>query len=349
MASGTQLFFTVDQRGGHWWFISPEGRPFFSLGMNHLDSATLRYPETVALWREKYGNDQRRWLRESVAPDLQAWGFNTIGWTQEVVLRGEAMHRHSPSFSYEEYQWAGMPYCHMLPFIELHQWECETRHPDIFSTDFADWCDYVARRDCARMADDPKLIGYFYTDCPAWTHARKPHLKGPLFDPDLLATPAGRRQLADLAERYYRITRDAVRRYDPNHLILGDRYEGAAALPDEVLAAAAQHVDVLSFQFFADQSAICPAFECWHEQTGLPILLADSCAPGRDAARYAPMLRALRELPCCVGFHYCGAYLKNRVRAEGFRSERDEPDEALTAPVREANRETLEWVAREFA
>ena len=86
-----------------------------------------------------------------------------------------------------------------------------------------------------------------------------------------------------------------------------------------------------------------------YELTGLPVLLADACAPRRDPARYAPMLRALRELPYCVGWHYCGAYLKNRVRAEGFRNERDEPDEALIGPVRAANRETREWVERQFA
>ena len=57
------------------------------------------------------------------------------------------------------------------PFADFHQWEVETRNPDFASPEFAEWCDYVAREHCARMADDPKLIGYFYIDCPTWVHA----------------------------------------------------------------------------------------------------------------------------------------------------------------------------------
>ena len=36
-------FFTVAQRKGRWWLIQPDGRPFFSLGLNHIDPASLRY------------------------------------------------------------------------------------------------------------------------------------------------------------------------------------------------------------------------------------------------------------------------------------------------------------------
>jgi hypothetical protein len=343
-------FFTVDPVSNHWWFITPEDRPFFSIGMNHIDSATLRYKESSHIWREKYGNSQKKWIQEAVAPDLKSWGFNTIGWVQEVVLRGPTMHRHSRNFTYEEYQWANMPYCHMLPFTEIHQWEYETRHPDFYSREFEDWCDYVARDDCARMVDDPKLIGYFYSDCPTWVHTHRPNLKGPLFDPDMLRTELGKKELFNMATRYYKVTHDAIRRYDPHHLILGDRYEAKAPLPDEVLKAAVPYIDVLSFQYFAGHEAICPDFQRWHELTGLPVLLADACVPGRDRDvspenyLYPSQMRALRELNCCVGWHYCGAYLENRVRQAGFRDEQEELDETWITAVTKANRETEGWV-----
>jgi len=165
-AAVEQSFFTVAQRGGRWWLITPEDKPFFSLGLNHIDSSPLRYAETGDLWQKKYGNSTKRWLEEAVRRDLLDWGFNSVGWTQEVVIRGETIHRHSPSFTLEEYQWLGLPYCHLLPFAETHQWDNEVRLPDFFSRDFEDWCDYVARSQCGRFADDSKLIGYFYTDCP---------------------------------------------------------------------------------------------------------------------------------------------------------------------------------------
>src|SRR5262249_53769739 len=129
-----------------------------------------------------------------------------------------------------------------------------------------------------RMADDPRLMGYFYIDCPTWVHVRTANAwKGPLFDPDRLASAAGRDALRALAGRYYRVTHDAIRRYDPHHLILGDRYEAAAPVPDEVVEAALPYVDVLSFQDFKRPVQAAADLAQFHERFAKPALLADSC------------------------------------------------------------------------
>jgi hypothetical protein len=345
-------FFTLGQRGGRWWFITPKEEILFSLGLNHIDSSPLRYDEAGRIWREKYGNSTERWLKESVAPDMRAWGFNSVGWTQEVVIRGDAIHRHSPAFTFEEYQWLGLPYCHLLPFSEIHQWEFETKHPDFFSKDFADWCDYVARSQCSRMAKDPKLIGYFYSDCPLWVHIRLGNKwKGPLFDPAKLKSEAGRAELFKLATQYYKVTHDAIRRYDKHHLILGDRYEANALIADEVLSAAKPFVDVLSFQHFGEPAKVAADLKRWHEQTGKPVLVADAARQYRmpdgvqrhDRTGYAETLRLLREVPGCVGYHLCGAYLRNRARNRGLRDEQEQPDTEAIEAIAKANREFTEW------
>lgn len=344
-----QRFFTVDRRQGHWWFITPDGEPFWSIGMNHIDSATLRYEDSGDVWRAKFGNSHERWIKEQVAPDLREWGFNTIGWNQEVVVREDwntenhAMHRHSRSWTFEEYQWADMPYCHLLPFAETHQWEVETRYPDVFSQAFEDWCDHVARDQCGRMVDDPNLIGYFYVDCPTWAHAPTWNPKGPWFDPESLKTEAGRAEITRTAKRYYQVTHDAIRRYDPNHLILGERYEGKQLVPKEVLRAAAPYVDVMSFQYFSTPEEIALDFDRWHELTGRPVLLADAAAPYRKPGHYASMMEGIRAIPSCVGWHFCGAYLKNRCRNRGFRDERNELVEPLVSEATKANHGALAW------
>jgi hypothetical protein len=277
-------FFTVGQRNGRWWFITPEGRPFFSIGLNHIDSATLRYEENAHLWRDKYANSMEKWLKQ-VRSDLLKWSFNTVGWVQEVVTRDDRNHRHSRNFTFEEYQWLNMPYCHMLPFVDFHQWENETRNPDIHGRGFEDWCDYVARAECGRLADDPRLIGYFYSDCPTWVHVRKANAwKGPLFDPEKLKSQTGRKELLQLADRYYKVTHDAIRRYDKNHLILGDRYEARALLPDEVVRAAMPYVDVLSFQCFGGARIVKEKLGYWAKFSGRPVLLADSAVRIRSGS-----------------------------------------------------------------
>lgn len=345
-------FYTIDKRHGRWWFIRPNGDHAFSLGLNHIDPATLRYPENKHIWRDKYGNSMKRWLETAVAPDLKAWGFNCIGWNQEVVTRGLTNHRHSRPFTHEEYQWLNMPYCHLLPFADFHQWEAETRHPDFFSKDFSHWCDYVAREHCVPLANDPKLIGYFYIDCPTWVHTRKENTwKGPLFDPNELSSEAGRTRLFELATQYYKVTHDAIRRYDPHHLILGDRYEARAPLPVEVVNAAKPFVDVLSFQQFGKPDQVKEDFEYWHTLTGMPILLADGSGSrlkpdgrrGQDGQQYQETLDVLRDNPGCVGFHLCGAYLENRVRHRGLRSESEDPDSEALRIITEANRRTTAW------
>lgn len=263
----------MEKRSGHWWFITPGDGPFFSIGMNHIESSALRYPTNIHIWRERYGNSQERWIREAVAPDLRRWGFNSIGWTAEWVWdAGDGQHRHSRCFTY-------------------------------------------------------------------------------LFDPELLSTAAGRQRLTQLATSYYEVAHDAIRRYDRNHLILGDRYEAMAPPAEELLRAAAAYVDVLSFQFFGEQEEICRRFSEWHELTGLPDLLADAAVRGRDIGvppeeyHYPSQMRALRELPCCVGWHYCGAYIKNRVRKAGFRDEFERTDDLWLVALSESNRETETWVA----
>jgi len=352
--AGRTGLFTLAQRNGRWWLVTPEGEAFFSIGLNHIDPSPLRFTENGDLWPRKYGNSMERWLKEAVAPDLRAWGFNSVGWTQEVVTRGPTNCRHSRAFTFEEYQWLGLPYCHQLPFAEFHQWEAETRHPDFASAEFADWCDYVAREHCARMAGDPKLIGYFYVDCPTWVHTAKfAAWKGPLFDPEKLKTDAGRKALSELAGRYYRVTHDAIRRYDKNHLILGDRYEANAALPEEVVRAALPWVDVLSFQHFGPPEKVQADLRRWHELTGKPVLLADAARHVRqpngalrhNGAGYAETLQRLRELSGCVGFHLCGAYLRNRTRHCGLRDEQERLEDTETiAIITKANREAAQWM-----
>ena len=115
-------FFGIEQRDGRWWFITPEGKRFWSIGMNHIDSASLRFSESDDVWEREFDNSQQAWLN-SVREDLRNWGFNTIGWTQEIVIINDSYHRHSRPFTYEEYLWANMPYCHLLPFTEAHQWQ----------------------------------------------------------------------------------------------------------------------------------------------------------------------------------------------------------------------------------
>lgn len=346
-------FFTLGKRKDHWWLITPDGKPFFSIGLNHLDPASLRYPENVNIWRKKYGGSTLRWIKESVVPNLAAWGFNSVGWVQEVTVRNW---KHSRSFTIDEYRALDMPYCHLLPFTESHQWEQHIDHYDFTSEDWKEWCDYVARAHCAELSEEKNLIGYFYSDCPTWTHTRpKNEWRGPIFDPERLKSEAGRKELSAFAEAYYRTTHDAIRRHDKHHLILGDRYEANAPIPREVIDAALPFVDVLSFQDFRQP---IEHLQQWHADTGKPVLLADAARikwqtlPGEisdnDGQWYAEVLEGLFKNPGCIGFHLCGAYQRNQARRYGLLDDQEVPDEMQVSLMTAANKKISLQLEAEF-
>ncbi len=347
-------FFTIGQKGGQWWFLTPDDRqPFFSLGLNHMDPASLRYPENTHIWREQYGGSALRWIRESVAPNLDSWGFNTVGWVQEVTVR---QWRHSRPFTVDEYRALEMPFCHLIPFTESHQWEKHTIHFDFRSAEWAEWADYVARSHCGALRKERNLIGYFYSDCPTWTHDRPQNeWRGPIFDPDLLETAAGRRELTELARTYYQTTHDAIRRYDPHHLLLGDRYEANAPIAEQVVQTAVPLVDVLSFQDFRDPIR---HLEHWHQSTDKPVLLADSARVRRtpsesgfvpnDGEWYQEIVDALFTQPGCMGVHLCGAYQRNKARRRGLLDEMENPDSEHVDRIRATNQRVAQQLAAQF-
>ena len=345
-------FFTLGQRKGHWWLTTPEGTPFFSMGLNHIDPASLRYPENIKIWRDKYGGSTLRWIKESVVPNLKAWGFNTVGWVQEVTVK---QWQHSRAFTVDEYRALNMPYCHLLPFMESHQWEKHTVHYDFRSADWQEWCDYVARSHCAALSEDSNLIGYFYSDCPCWIHHR-PHnaWRGPLYDPERLKSEAGRKDLKDLAQHYYKTTHDSIRRYDKHHLILGDRYEANAPIPMEVVNAALPYVDVLSFQDFNDP---VKHLNEWYKKTSKPVLLADAAGvrvksngffKPNNGTWYAEVLHAIHKNPGCIGFHLCGAYQRNKARRRGLLDEMENPDLEHIKLITDANQKISQWMDNQF-
>jgi hypothetical protein len=321
--------------------------------VNHIESSALKYPDNVHIWKKRYGTEER-WLQEGVAARLQAWGFNTIGWTQEVVTRD---FRHSPVWEHEQYQWAGMPYCHMLPFTNIATYEPWPIYPDVFSSEFEQWVDYVARSYCLDMADDPRLIGYFYADCPAWEGHKRAASWASALD---LTSPAGVCEMRRIADRYYALLHDAIRRYDRNHLILGDRYDGKLGIPDWLLEAMMPTVDVLSVQYYAPWEDMSRDLDRWYAKCGKPILLADSAflAPTEllqvpESARvYVPDQRARGQAyqqfaaqayarPYIVGWHWC-AFIENRARRSGIVNYRDEPYHDLVTRMRDLNARVYE-------
>ena len=151
----------------------------------------------------------------------------------------------------------------------------------------------------------------------------------------------------------YKVTHDAIRRYDPNHLILGDRYDARQPIAEEVIMAAKPYVDVLSFQHFAPPEKIVQNLNYWHQLTNMPTLVADSAQnqgikgiayKTHHPEKYQRMYELLKRESSCIGYHLCGAYMANRQRKKGLLNENDERVQNVLDKMTLVHKDMKRWM-----
>jgi hypothetical protein len=195
-------FFRTERRAGRWWLVTPDGNPFFTIGMDvvALSGSTFvdgrefmfrdlpeRDGELAAHWSER---DDRRGLgaqRGRAFDHGHAFNFYTANlerkfsadwrprWREEALTRLEAWGFNTIGNWSEPELWA----VHRLPFtVPLSP---EGRHatvssgndwwgpmPDPFDPAFAGAVDGMAQSAAAKFRGDPYLIGYFVGNELAW-------------------------------------------------------------------------------------------------------------------------------------------------------------------------------------
>ncbi len=214
---------------------------------------------------------------------------------------------------------------------------------DYFSPEFRDAVNRVAERECAPHTKDPWLLGYFTDNELRWGkdwrsqesllegYLKMPatapgHLKAVEFlktrghGPDQLTDEDKSEFLGLIAAEYAKVAHDAIRRADPNHLILGCRFAGYPG--DTAIRAVGPYFDVISFHSY-NAAAPVDRLEQIYKLTGKPTMVTefsfkamDSGLPNtkgaakpvatqRDRAEgFAAYVEALAALPSCVGFHW---------------------------------------------
>jgi hypothetical protein len=219
--------FRVEKYQGKWWFVDPEGRLFWSDGIDGVGfnssmtgiTGRERFYEDPApkgdfLGRNleaKYGPDWRNVAQDRNLARLKSWGLNTLGnWSD-------------PSFNQ----------AHKIPYaLGISSREFRTGPP--IDPDSPAWAEGMRRRMAAAAAvakDDPWCIGYFVDNeihtslDPAW------------FD------------------RYYRQVSAMGKELMPNLLYFGSRLDyhdwpDEADYRKQIVRIAAKYCDVISFNFY---------------------------------------------------------------------------------------------------
>lgn len=274
---GATGFFQVAEVGERWLFITPEGAPFYSVGVNDVDprgdtdleTGLCPYCEAV----ESIYETPEDWAQEAVER-LESWGFNTAGaWSEDDLL--------AP----------------LIPYTTLLNYG--GGQSDFFSEEFLERVQTITEERVAPRKDDPNLLGWFLDNELKWG----PDWRGNITMLDQYMTldegSPGRLVaeqyegdhegfLLALAEQYFRVTSEAIRRADPNHLILGAR-ASSLSMPPQVPQAAAAYLDVFSVNFYATTDGLFEGLnenwgplvpidgwlEAYHELSGLPLMATE--------------------------------------------------------------------------
>lgn len=269
-------FFRVEQIDGRWWFVTPAGHLFYSVGVNGVGPGSgtrvtgradmfaalppalpglTNYPARVpgrekvdgqqvnfygANLQRRFGDDWRLPWARLTAQRFAAWGLNT---TYGTGL-SEALDQTPLNQPYVTYL-RGFQTANSIMGL-----------PDVYAESFPDMVRAEAMRQLTPRKNDPYLLGYFIGNEPPWpgresqfvdlvlqgpaTEMRK-HFQAGLANGD---TPEIRRQLVlDAFARYLAVINTAVKEADPNHLNLGIRFGGT---PPDYVIALARDFDVYS-------------------------------------------------------------------------------------------------------
>jgi hypothetical protein len=324
-------FFHVEKLATRWWLITPEGSAFLSKGVCHISfvgdvSPKLGYSPFERANRAKYGTAEH-WAK-STAQQLRGWNFNTVGaWSSEEMTR------------------VSLPYTLILdlgagstPDLWL-----KGGFPDVFSPQFREALDRVAKEKCTSRAKDPWLVGYFTDNELRWGpdwRSRESLLKSFLkmddntpgklkasaflkergHDPQSLNQEDEAAFLEVVAREYGSLCREAILRHDPNHLVLGCRFAGYA--PESVVRGVGPHFDVISYNNY-DHKAPVAKLQKIISLTDKPVMITefgfkakDSGLPNsrgggipvetqQDRARlFEAYVKELLALPEFLGFHW---------------------------------------------
>lgn len=165
-----------------------------------------------------------------------------------------------------------------------------------------------------------------------------------------------------ICERWYRVFAESIRRYDTNHLLLGDRLIiNRSPIPAYAIQTMKRYIDVLSVEVMGPSSTFYETLEPVIENWSGPVFLADTGAGiyngeypksaymSRDLAEYDALYKSYMtaglEHPQLIGFGWCGYYETPSSRSGVVDSRTDEPLSDRVAIMNKWNN----WMKTQFA
>ncbi len=225
---------------------------------NGPDCGKLGFPYAEAV--KKAGLDRRAWCRKTIKR-LNEWGFNALGTSCDTWLNETQAFWRTEMMAISAWmQQEGEEYV-----ISVDKNSPCGPVANMFHPRFAEICDKAAKAS-SRFRTVKKFLGYYLDNELNWwgrgnwwecglldavlTQLPKTHAARIEAERILKENPdrsIARKIFTERAARiYFSTIRKAIRKYDPDHLILGCRFAGVAGAPNEVWRICGEECDVVS-------------------------------------------------------------------------------------------------------
>ncbi len=272
-------FFHIQNLNNRTFLMSPEGHAFFALGLNHISNCEQEIYHHIGAFQKKETRLKK------IRDDLSSWQMNNCGngcpkdlqdqmpFFLTLSLLSNGHYKAVDEFTFDDIfdpnfvlrcknkirttctQYADNNYLIGYYFTDTPRWDILTsrrRHGD-------NWVSHL-RNQNGRSAGKKKYVDFLrarYQDISLFNAAYGLHFRhfDQLYESRFDHIDIDQRHiLADdqaflgiIAEQLYALISAEIKRYDPNHLLFGDKHI-AGDHPEAVLRAAANYVDVISIQ-----------------------------------------------------------------------------------------------------
>lgn len=351
-----------------WWLIDPHGHPFVHVAIVGVYTGITEIGKKTSL--EVFGSVEK-WANFSTKL-ISDYGFNgTGGWSEAQYLRkSDRSLVYTLSWDFMGQFGTSKNLTYQDPGHLAYPNKCIL----VFHPDFEKFCDEYGKK-LAETKGDPWLIGHFsdnelpipsdlldrsfgldvnnpdlkygYEAAKQWLEKRKGR-KADLND----ITDADRKDFIEYVyDRYYRITTSAIRKYDPNHLCIGARFNGKALECPEVFRAAGKYLDVISVNYYRAWTPDQKLMMMWYNESGgKPFMITEWYVKGADSGLannsgagwvvktqidrgrfYHNFVLGLMESKVCVGWHW-------------FKYRDNDPNDTATDPSnRDSNKGIVDY------
>lgn len=276
MNVGGTGFFRVQKVDGRWWFVDPDGYLFLSIsgggptaggggdaskaeGLENLFAAYPPEVESVNNYGGASAQPQKRMMSFGEWNLHRRYGFDEgwrDRWADLTVKRMQAWGLNT-----------GSPRAASFPYLGNTYLRTETIYgiQDVYAPGYKETVEATIKANVERTKDDPYLIGYFLQNEPSWLEIEPRVCQLLLDDPTERPIKVELKKYlekngdtdqtrTDFIHQTFRThiatLSGAMRKYDPNHLLLGIRFGHSSVPHKAILQIVKDYSDVFAFNTY---------------------------------------------------------------------------------------------------